>query len=1121
MKTISPGWLAAVGAVLVLAARLEAQPASRLGDFNTLANDSSSLPSLPLAGNQFAFAGGLGFFVAKDGVSGRELWVTDGTAAGTLLVRELRPGYNDPQSAFDLRIDQLTALGDRVVFTAATKFNGNGWNEQLWTSDGTAAGTVPVSFPGRDLSQADSVEVLGTRSVLLFPRPQAFVAARSGAAGYELWITDGRPEGTQRLLTSSRLEQGVERSSQGTAAMLGYTLIYAGATLELGAEVWRSDGTPEGTRLLKDLRPGTEPAPFGGERGRSSFPSGFVRAGTRIYFTAQTDETGTELWSTDGTAAGTRLVHDFSPGELFPGQPQNSDLRLDTAVELDGQLLFSAPQTILRDDQPVQVSSLWLTDGTDAGTRVFASEFSLSESPVTAGGKVWMVGANNSGGGLFVADAHGPRFVDQAAAPLAAAGDQVFAINRWGNVLVVKAPTEAVTGGGTFVNTETGESFEVNRIVPVTKEGGTGNPATFAAFGNQLLFSLDLGVVGREPWISDGTAAGTGALRDINRGNFGFLYSAPRDPVLVKAGNRAYFHAYSPDPKAPYTLWETGGTTASTRSIAGAVFYPDASQNAPWGAEFGGELFADAGQFDVNDRLQDLEPYRVTGGTAQQVHDLHPEPSDTEANRSSAPAAFVKSGPYLFFATRLGELWRTDGTPGGALRLAEYGDNAPFGLADFNGTLVFLVNHTDPETSAQSVQLWKSGGAVGNTEFIATLPASATPPVRVIGQRVLIFADPGLYVSDGTAVGTGQLTLPAEIGMIAGFNVRDGFPAFQGKLWFSAFGASNVAGDAGLWQTDGTTVGTKKIRVLNQGVQLWEVVGDRLYFTSQQNVPDPEPGPFPRFLDSVAELWRTDGTTAGTELITYELFERNVVRRIHGLAAVNDVLYFVKEEPVHGAELWRCDGTAAGTVLVQDLAPGVNSGFDANALHNGFQATLVGDRFLFAAEDERGVDPWTLDANSRHVTPPKFQPLPAEIVTYLKEPFAFAPGLQSGGPASWAAHNLPPGLTVNAATGDMTGRPTYPGTYRVTLDAANQGATGVASFTLKVLLLPEVLVGFSDEGLVLTAAGEPGQRFDLEVTTDFKSWGTAHADLGVGEGITITLAAIKAGTLCCYRLVVR
>ena len=96
MKTSSSSLPALVGVSWLLAAGLSAQPASRLDDFNALATDSSSLPGLPLAGDQFAFAGGLGYFVADDGVAGSELWVTDGTPGGTRMMRELRPGYAAP-----------------------------------------------------------------------------------------------------------------------------------------------------------------------------------------------------------------------------------------------------------------------------------------------------------------------------------------------------------------------------------------------------------------------------------------------------------------------------------------------------------------------------------------------------------------------------------------------------------------------------------------------------------------------------------------------------------------------------------------------------------------------------------------------------------------------------------------------------------------------------------------------------------------------------------------------------------------------------------------------------------------------------------------------------------------
>jgi ELWxxDGT repeat protein len=74
------------------------------------------------------------FFTAFDGTNGRELWVSDGTDPGTVLVEDIRPG------AFGSDPRHLTPLGDIVLFTADDGVSG----AELWKSDGTAAGTAMV-----------------------------------------------------------------------------------------------------------------------------------------------------------------------------------------------------------------------------------------------------------------------------------------------------------------------------------------------------------------------------------------------------------------------------------------------------------------------------------------------------------------------------------------------------------------------------------------------------------------------------------------------------------------------------------------------------------------------------------------------------------------------------------------------------------------------------------------------------------------------------------------------------------------------------------------------------------------------------------------------------------------
>jgi len=115
-------------------------------------------------------ASGRLFFVADDGVHGRELWQSDGTAAGTSLVADLYPGFlgADPRG--------LVAAGGGLYFSA----NDGGHGRELWQSDGTPAGTRLVAdvAPGGESSEPRQITAAGAR---------LYWSADDGLHGRELW----------------------------------------------------------------------------------------------------------------------------------------------------------------------------------------------------------------------------------------------------------------------------------------------------------------------------------------------------------------------------------------------------------------------------------------------------------------------------------------------------------------------------------------------------------------------------------------------------------------------------------------------------------------------------------------------------------------------------------------------------------------------------------------------------------------------------------------------------------------------------------------------------------------------------------------------------------------------
>lgn len=101
-------------------------------------------------------------------------------------------------------------------------------------------------------------------------------------------------------------------------------------------------------------------------------------------------------------------------------------------------------------------------------------------------------------------------------------------------------------------------------------------------------------------------------------------------------------------------------------------------------------------------------------------------------------------------------------------------------------------------------------------------------------------------------------------------------------------------------------------------------------------------------------LWRSDGTESGTKPVT--VFGgpcaqvRNPIQ--FSLATVNGEIYFSRDDGIHGAELWKSDGTGAGTVLVRDIRPGEKGSYP------GVLTELDGSLFFFANDGMNGSEPY-------------------------------------------------------------------------------------------------------------------------------------------------------------------
>jgi ELWxxDGT repeat protein len=349
-----------------------------------------------------AFRGELSFAINRDGGrAGKELWGSDGTAAGTRMVKAFSPA-EDPFGPRD-SLDQLTVVGSRLFFVVGDGAQG----AELWTSDGTSVGTRQVKdlTPGAEGSFLSGLTAAG--STLLFFRylPESTVSAER----FELWRSDGTEAGTVRV---RELGEGASLSSM--RALVGNTLFFVVSDPAHGTELWKSDGTQAGTGLVRDIYPGPEGA----------YPYELRAVGPRLFFTAADPRHGRELWRSDGTTEGTVLVEDLSPGSAS-ASPRILDalgkhlyfttldpsahtldlyrVRLDgagqaahvrtlpnpyagepdaapsiTAVAVAGARLYFG-MSISTDGPAPRDVQLWATDGTAAGTRLLVRPLSLSD----------------------------------------------------------------------------------------------------------------------------------------------------------------------------------------------------------------------------------------------------------------------------------------------------------------------------------------------------------------------------------------------------------------------------------------------------------------------------------------------------------------------------------------------------------------------------------------------------------------------------------------------------------------------------------------------------------------------------------------------------------------------
>ncbi len=537
------------------------------------------------------------YFFADDGVHGPELWQSDGTAAGTALVQDIYPGST---GSFGLGLAGMVTQGGRIFFDAITADG-----IEPWVSDGTAAGTVEVKNVSAVASGLPVFNGFLNGSIqdldngrLVFPGPFGLTAPAP-------WGTDGTAAGTQQLSPADDFDW-YQTFRFGTQTLVG------------GKGLWTTDGTAAGTaRVVPQATLGSA--------------GGFVAALGAVYFSG-----GSQLWRTDGTAAGTTMIQDLGP---------NANVAMLGA--LGSSVYFSASSSTFGTElyRATGVNSVFFMGDLNPGT---GSSYPGSFTLAGAVAVLTADGGSATGQELFVTDG------TQAGTGLlkdvqpGAGSSYPSSLTRLGSVVLFMA--DDGTTGRELWRTD-GTAAGTVRVKDINPGAGSGVPNfPFQGFilpvlGNAIYFIADDGVTGSELWKSDGTAAGTVRVKDVHPGG-----GSSDIDTLALAGSRLYFVA--DDGVHGRELWVSDGTDAGTRLVLDLVPGPGSPALQQLTA------FNHLALFSAADGTHGREMWRSDGGGLGtfEVQDIAPGAGP------SSPTGFTAAGTDVYFAANDGvtgfELWR-------------------------------------------------------------------------------------------------------------------------------------------------------------------------------------------------------------------------------------------------------------------------------------------------------------------------------------------------------------------------------------------------------------------------------------------------------------------------------
>lgn len=805
--------------------------------------NSSSVPIVQLALNGFLY------FLADDGIHGHELWKSDGTSAGTTLIKDLFPGFTSSNP------DDFTVIGNTIYFTANDDFD----QRHLWFTDGTANGTFKISL-------LPFFRSIGPQNLFANDETLYF---RAYHIEFRTWVLYELKSKTGDLkLIDLPLSETNEHSGAGNFSVVGDNLYTTTRTRPNGPlTFWKVN--------LKTYDVVPISLPTNKEELMENIQSNsLTNLDSGIIFISYNKRNGSQLWNMSGDTSKLKLLASF---------PFQSNFINPTSFTVHQNKLY-----FINNDR-----SLWTTDGTSAGTqevkpigqssghRLAISTFRLLHNKL-----VYFAQDSTNQYALWTLDSSG-----NVAIKLNDASTMIYGIQETDFVsfdsVVFYSGIDSIHGRELWRSD--GKTNGTHLFKNIVNKPGSSYPSNLTFRQNKLFFTANDGMNGKEMWHSIGDSNSTKIVYDFTPKDF-----ESTDPHYLK----------SIDDKLLFV----------------STYHP-----------YMAHLYA----LPINH----TEPKIIHEIGLPYNHFLRVEQTD-------------KHIFYVHKKTPIqNELWRTDGTPNSLQKLISSGGSfEEFRVSETQNASIFIFGG----------DLWlaKYGSGGAETLNLRNKKCNVWSQSELVTSNNITYFSAWdvtqktggeLWCRDGI---TGEVRLVKDINPGKASSNVSNFFAYKSRMFFQV----DRNNETELWITNGTEKGTYKVKTLLQSPRLdYELVGDRLFIKTRNHfdidnlwiTDGTESGTMlvteyfwltgaSNITSMVAandllyftlanvdygeELWQSDGTKEGTMLVE-DLMPGSKSSSPKELTVGNNKLYFSAEHPTYGRELFYIDVPASIKSDVVNIEP--------------------------------------------------------------------------------------------------------------------------------------------------------------------------------------------------------